>query len=65
MSEHLEIYDKESLKEFSNICGINYTQKILSGKWKISIIWYLKEKPKRFGEIQKFLSNLYKGSITR
>lgn len=65
MSKYFEKYEIEGVKKNSNICGINYTQKILSGKWKISIIWFLKENPKRFSEIQKFLSNLSQGSLTK
>lgn len=65
MSKYFEEYEKEDIEKNINICGINYTQKILSGKWKISIIWFLKENAKRFNEIQKFLANLSQGSLTK
>ncbi len=55
----------KSLKKTDKICGINYAQKILSGKWKISIIWFLKKGEKRYSEIKKFLFDISQGSLTK
>ena len=43
----------------------NYTQKIFAGKWKITIIWFLKNEARRYSEIKKFLSNISQGSLTK
>jgi len=64
----MEIFEKfeiENIKKNRRICGINYTQKILAGKWKITIIWLLKNEAKRYSEIKKFLSNISQGSLTK
>ena len=55
----------KNIEEYGKICGINWTQKILAGKWKISILWFLKTRAKRYTEIQKFLNNLSQGSLTK
>ena len=43
----------------------NYTQKIFAGKWKITIIWFLKNEARRYSEIKKVLSNISQGSLTK
>ena len=64
----MEIFEKfeiENIKKNNRICGINYTQKIFAGKWKITIIWFLKNEARRYSEIKKFLSNISQGSLTK
>ena len=40
-------------------CPLEYTQKIIGGKWKPIIIWYLSsEGVKRYGELKKYLTNI-------
>ena len=63
--EIFEKFETENIKNNRRICGINYTQKILAGKWKITIIWLLKNEAKRYSEIKKFLSNISQGSLTK
>ncbi|QKF74375.1 transcriptional regulator, HxlR family [Aliarcobacter faecis] len=40
-------------KEFK--CPVETAIDVLTGKWKILIIWYLKDEKKRFNELQKLL----------
>ena len=64
----MEIFEKfeiENIKKNNRICGINYTQKIFAGKWKITIIWFLKNEARRYSEIKKFLLNISQGSLTK
>ena len=63
--EIFEKFETENIKNNRRICGINYTPKILAGKWKITIIWLLKNEAKRYSEIKKFLSNISQGSLTK
>ena len=63
--EIFEKFETENIKNNRRICGINHTQKILAGKWKITIIWLLKNEAKRYSEIKKFLSNISQGSLTK
>ncbi len=36
-------------------CPVETTIDVLTGKWKILILWYLKDEKKRFNELQKLL----------
>ncbi len=63
--EKFEECKTENIKKYNRICGINHTQKIFAGKWKITIIWFLKEEAKRYSEIKKFLLNISQGSLTK
>jgi DNA-binding HxlR family transcriptional regulator len=56
----IEVGEKD--REFYSIA---YTQNLLSGRWKPSILWYLKEESSRFNEIKQFLNNLSQGSLTK
>ena len=61
----LKKYKIKNIEKNNRICGINYTQKIFAGKWKITIIWFLKNEARRYSEIKKFLSNISQGSLTK
>lgn len=39
-------------------CPINLTINILSGKWKIGILWHLSKDVIRFNELQRLLPNI-------
>lgn len=36
-------------------CPVETSIDVLAGKWKILILWYLKNEKKRFGELQRLL----------
>ena len=38
-------------------CPVETAIDVLTGKWKILIIWYLKDEKKRFNELEKLLPN--------
>ncbi|MBK5252914.1 MAG: helix-turn-helix transcriptional regulator [Peptostreptococcaceae bacterium] len=40
------------------MCPICMTQKVMKGKWKLPIIWLLKDNTLRFSEIQKSIPNV-------
>ena len=61
----LKKYKIKNIEKNNRICGINYTQKIFAGKWKITIIWFLKNEARRYSEIKKVLSNISQGSLTK
>lgn len=41
------------MKKVQVSCPITATLNVIGGKWKSVILWYLKEKPLRFGELHK------------
>ena len=44
--------------EHNNIkCPVETAVDVLSGKWKILILWYLRKEKKRFNELEKMLPN--------
>lgn len=58
-------FDESFIEEHRDMHGIAYTQNVLSGRYKNLILWYLKEKDRRFGEIKKFLTSISQGSLTK
>ncbi|MDP4094345.1 MAG: helix-turn-helix domain-containing protein [Bacillota bacterium] len=46
-------------------CPIGITQDIIAGKWKILIIWRLKDGVRRFNELQKSLPGIRQSSLTQ
>jgi DNA-binding HxlR family transcriptional regulator len=40
------------------LCSVCLTQKVLRGKWKIVILWLLREKELRFSQLRKSIPNI-------
>jgi len=36
-------------------CGLNATLRIISGKWKPLILFFLRDRPKRYGELKRMI----------
>ena len=49
-------------RKFNN--PVELSLSIIGGKWKIPIIWELKEDPKRYGELKKLLSDITHKMLT-
>ncbi|HEB2280798.1 TPA: helix-turn-helix transcriptional regulator [Staphylococcus aureus] len=58
-------FDESFVEAHRDMHGIAYTQNVLSGRYKNLILWYLKERGLRFGEIKKFLTSISQGSLTK
>jgi DNA-binding HxlR family transcriptional regulator len=43
------------MKKIEVSCPITATLNVIGGKWKTVILWYLREKPMRFGELHKLM----------
>lgn len=46
-------------------CPVKITTDIIGGKWKPLILFYLKSKKRRFGELQKLIPETTKKMLTR
>ncbi|MBP2664620.1 MAG: HxlR family transcriptional regulator [Firmicutes bacterium] len=46
------------------ICAVCITQKIVRGKWKLVIIWLLRDSKKRFSELQKSMPQIKQSYLT-
>lgn len=51
-------------KEITKGCPMDITINILSGKWKISILWNLTRGIIRFNELQRLLDNITQKTLT-
>lgn len=59
-------YIKDSYKSETEeeSCPMKLVQRLISGKWKILILWYLSQKPRRFGELNRLLNGTSRGVLT-
>jgi DNA-binding HxlR family transcriptional regulator len=58
-----EIKDRINLKEIN--CAKELTLAVISGKWKLIILWHLGlEGTKRFGELKKLIPNVTQKMLT-
>lgn len=55
----------EPPEEQVEVCPVTQTQDIISGKWKIIILWHLGRQTRRFNELQRLLPDISKGILTR
>lgn len=39
-------------------CALDITMDYLGGKWKVVVLWYLKEKPQRFSELKRLMPEI-------
>jgi DNA-binding HxlR family transcriptional regulator len=46
-------------------CPVNIAYKLIAGKWKLSIVWLLSQKTRRFGELQKLIPEISRGVLTQ
>lgn len=60
---HEECYMKDQCLKYE-ICPMVLVQDLLSGKWKILILWYLSRKSLRFSDIKKRLPNATQKMLT-
>ncbi|MHB8130620.1 MAG: winged helix-turn-helix transcriptional regulator [Mobilitalea sp.] len=57
--------DKISESENSINCPVAKPQNIIAGKWKLTILWLLSNKTRRFNELQRLLPSISRGILTR
>lgn len=46
-------------------CPVETTLSVIAGRWKIIIIYYLMDGPKRFNELQRLLGNITHRTLTQ
>jgi DNA-binding HxlR family transcriptional regulator len=39
-------------------CALDITMDFLGGKWKAVVLWYLRERPRRFGELRRLMPEI-------
>lgn len=53
------------MDNMSNFCPVNAVQNTLMGKWKLTILWVLHTKTRRFNELQKLLPDISHGVLAQ
>ena len=53
------------LQQTENCSTITVIQKILGGKWKIEILYYVSVKTRRFGELHRQIGDISQSSLTK
>lgn len=61
--QHEECYMKDQCLKY-NICPMALVQELLSGKWKILILWSLSSKTLRFSDLKKRLPQITQKMLT-
>ena len=61
---HENCYMREQCLKY-DICPMGLVQNLLSGKWKILILWFLSSRIMRFNDIRKKLPNVTQKMITQ
>ncbi|OPJ63637.1 winged helix-turn-helix transcriptional regulator [Clostridium chromiireducens] len=49
----------------SHICPVTITQNVLMGKWKLTILWILHNKIRRFNELEKLIPSISHGVLAQ
>ncbi|OOM76949.1 helix-turn-helix domain-containing protein [Clostridium sp. BL-8] len=63
-NNHEECYMKEKCAKYEK-CPMVLVQNIVSGKWKILILWYLSYSTLRFSDLQRKLPNVSQKVLSR
>lgn len=63
-NKHEECYMKDKCAKYTK-CPMVLVQEIISGKWKILILWYLSYSTLRFSDLQKKLPNVSQKVLSR
>lgn len=62
--KHESCYMSEKCIKY-DVCPMLLVQKLMSGKWKIMILWYLSNKVLRFNDIKKRLPDVTQKMLTQ
>lgn len=49
----------------NNVCPLQLVQQVIGGKWKIMILWSLREKTRRFNELQRLFPDITQTMLTK
>ncbi|WP_030291400.1 winged helix-turn-helix transcriptional regulator [Streptomyces katrae] len=39
-------------------CGVAAAMSVIDGKWKVSLLWELEQRPRRFGELRRLVAGI-------
>lgn len=53
------------LRDKEYMCPVEVSMDLVAGKWKLLIMWHLRKKTRRFGELQKKIPNVTQKMLTQ
>jgi len=53
------------INEKEYVCPIEVSMDLIAGKWKLLIMWHLRHKTRRFGELQRKIPNVTQKMLTQ
>jgi len=53
------------LKDKEYMCPVEVSMDLIAGKWKLLIMWHLRKKTRRFGELQRKIPNVTQKMLTQ
>ena len=56
--QHAESYWRSTATERSLVCPVRTTLNVLGGKWKLLILSYLLDEPRRYGELKRLMPEI-------
>ncbi|SEG38867.1 transcriptional regulator, HxlR family [Saccharopolyspora kobensis] len=56
---------RENVSEMPEYCTVEAAMEVVGGKWKMAILNYLTEGPRRFGELKRALPSITQRMLTR
>lgn len=62
---YIQTMDRYKLHGTYFYCPVDLTLRIVGGRWKGLVIWNLRDKPKRFGELKKILVTINDKMLTQ
>jgi len=51
--------------KYSSDCALNKVQKMVGGKWKLSLLWFISGETRRFGEINRTFPDITQSMLTK
>ncbi|MEX2948355.1 helix-turn-helix domain-containing protein [Staphylococcus warneri] len=57
--------DKVKYHLYYEGCGLSKVQKIIGGKWKLVLLWFISEEPRRFGELNRAFPDITQSMLTK
>ncbi|WP_373598452.1 winged helix-turn-helix transcriptional regulator [Paraclostridium bifermentans] len=64
IQDHSKCHMQERCNKYE-MCPINLVHKMISGKWKILILWYLTPNPLRFSDLRRKLPDVTQKMLTQ
>lgn len=56
-------FENQQILEMS--CGLSYAVELITGRWKVNILWYLTKEVNRYGQLKKNIEGISEKMLTQ